>query len=163
MADLHSKILDAPPPVQILSISCSFRENLAKSYVGVPPESWCPLLGEILDPPLLILPCFKKDKLNENYTPPINFQRTVLSCAFSPEVMHCSFVSFCCTSLGAKILRCSSPGSGGSKGGARDERSRGTQILSISCSFWENMAKSYVGAPREFARFIRTVCMRRIR
>ena len=53
VADLHSKILDAPPPgVQILSISCSFWENLAKSYVGASPESWRPLLGEILDPPL---------------------------------------------------------------------------------------------------------------
>ena len=53
VADLHSKILDAPPPgVQILSISCSFWENLAKSYVGAPLESWRPLLGEILDPPL---------------------------------------------------------------------------------------------------------------
>ena len=42
-----------PPGVQILSISCSFWENLAKSYVGAPLESWRPLLGEILDPPLL--------------------------------------------------------------------------------------------------------------
>ena len=25
---------------------------------------------------------------------------------------------------------------------------QGAQILSISCSFWENLAKSYVGAPR---------------
>ena len=32
--------------------------------------------------------------------------------------------------------------SGGSKGGAA-----GDQILSISCSFWENLAKLYVGAP----------------
>ena len=55
VADLHSKILDARPPLgaQILSISCSFWENLAKSYVGAPPlGSWRPLLGEILDPPL---------------------------------------------------------------------------------------------------------------
>ena len=56
MADLHSTILDAPSPPgdQILSISCSFKEILAKSYVGapLPPESWRPLLGEILDPPL---------------------------------------------------------------------------------------------------------------
>ena len=56
VADLHSKILDTPPlGVQILSISCSFWENLAKSYVGAPPESWRPLLGEILDPPLVTL------------------------------------------------------------------------------------------------------------
>ena len=37
----------APPPprgVQILSISCSFWENLAKSYVGAPP-------GELAPPP----------------------------------------------------------------------------------------------------------------
>ena len=33
------------PGVQILSISCSFGENLAKSYVGAPP-------GKILHPPL---------------------------------------------------------------------------------------------------------------
>ena len=33
-----------PPGAQILSISCSFRENLAKSYVGAPPPpgSWRP-------------------------------------------------------------------------------------------------------------------------
>ena len=38
--------------------------------------------------------------------------------------------------------------SGGSKGGARDPRPPlGAQILSISCSFWENVAESYVGAP----------------
>ena len=44
-----------PPGVQILSISCSFWENLAKSYVGTPVGSWRPLLGEILDPPLKLL------------------------------------------------------------------------------------------------------------
>ena len=39
--------------------SCSFWENLAKSYVGAPPtpplpppQDWRPHLGEILDPPL---------------------------------------------------------------------------------------------------------------
>ena len=31
-----------------------FGENLAKLYVGAPPGSWHPLLGEILDPPLLL-------------------------------------------------------------------------------------------------------------
>ena len=48
MADLRG--------VQILSISCSFWENLANSYVGAPPPlgSWRPLLGEILDPPLTV-------------------------------------------------------------------------------------------------------------
>ena len=55
VADLHSKILDAPRRVQILSFSCSFWENLAKSYVGAPLESWRPHLGEILDPPLSLL------------------------------------------------------------------------------------------------------------
>ena len=45
VADLHSKILDTRPPgVQIPSISCSFGENLAKSYVGAPP-------GELAPPP----------------------------------------------------------------------------------------------------------------
>ena len=45
-----------PPGAQILSISCSFWENLAKLYVGAPtPGSWRPLLGEILDPPLKAL------------------------------------------------------------------------------------------------------------
>ena len=39
--------------VQILSISCSFWENLANSYVGPPLGSLRPLLGEILDPPLM--------------------------------------------------------------------------------------------------------------
>ena len=32
----------APLGTQILSISCSFREILAKSYVGAPLGSWCP-------------------------------------------------------------------------------------------------------------------------
>ena len=44
--------------------------------------------------------------------------------------------------------------SGGSKGGARDAcpPPLGAQILSISCSFWEKLAKSYVGAsPGELA------------
>ena len=40
-----------PHRVQILSISCSFRGNLAKLYVGAPH------LGEILDPPLVIDEC----------------------------------------------------------------------------------------------------------
>ena len=44
---------DTHPPVQILSISCSFWENLAKSYVPrPPPQGWRHHLGEILDPPL---------------------------------------------------------------------------------------------------------------
>ena len=46
------------PRAQILSISCSFWENLAKLYVGAPPppKGWRPDLEGILDPPLL----FKK-------------------------------------------------------------------------------------------------------
>ena len=57
LADLRRGARDAPPPlplgVQILSISCRFLENLAKSYVDAPPlEGWRPHLGEILDPPL---------------------------------------------------------------------------------------------------------------
>ena len=53
VADLRgARGTHAPLQVQILSISCSFWENLAKSYVGAPLGSWHPLLGEILDPPL---------------------------------------------------------------------------------------------------------------
>ena len=37
--------------------------------------------------------------------------------------------------------------SGGSKGGREGCAPQVAQILSISCSFWENMAKSYVGVP----------------
>ena len=46
MADLTEGAGDAPPPlgVQILSISCSFWEILAKSYVGAP-------AGELAPPP----------------------------------------------------------------------------------------------------------------
>ena len=48
VADLHSKILDARPPprVQILSISCSFSEILAKSYVGAPRGVGAPSSGK---------------------------------------------------------------------------------------------------------------------
>ena len=42
VADLRG----TPPGVQILSISCSFWRNLAKSCVAPPPP------GEIVDPPL---------------------------------------------------------------------------------------------------------------
>ena len=59
VADLRGARPSPPSPVeaQILSISCSFWENLAKSYVGAPPHpsgSWRPILGEILDPPLIL-------------------------------------------------------------------------------------------------------------
>ena len=61
-----------------------------------------------------------------------------------------------CPSLGSTIAPAAdtqeiySPtfSSGGSKGGARDARPPGVKILSISCSFWENLVKLYVGAPR---------------
>ena len=54
VADLGGGAGGAPPPpgTPILSISCSFRENLAKSHVGAPLGSWHPP-GKILDPPLI--------------------------------------------------------------------------------------------------------------
>ena len=74
MADLRgAQGTHAPcPRVQILSISCSFWEILAKSYVGPPPEGWCPNLGEIQDPPLH-LTCLKlglsqnAEEINTNF------------------------------------------------------------------------------------------------
>ena len=55
-----------PPGVQILSISCRFWENLAKSYVSAPLGSWRPLLGEILDLPLsvIIIDLMNTDTIN---------------------------------------------------------------------------------------------------
>ena len=44
-----------PRGYKILSNSCSFGENLAKSYVGGPLERWCRHLEEILNPPLLLV------------------------------------------------------------------------------------------------------------
>ena len=38
---------------KIFSISCSFSQNLVKSYVGAPLEIWRPLLRKILYPPLI--------------------------------------------------------------------------------------------------------------
>ena len=53
VADLRGHEGRAPRlGVQILSISCSFWEILAKLYVAPTPWSWRPLLGEILDPPM---------------------------------------------------------------------------------------------------------------
>ena len=40
----------SPPRPKIFSISCSFSQNLVKSYVGAPLEGWRPLLRGILDP-----------------------------------------------------------------------------------------------------------------
>ena len=42
--------------------------------------------------------------------------------------------------------------SGGSKGGVRDARPPGVQILSIPCSFWENLAKLCVHVPTPHPR-----------
>ena len=56
MADLRGREGRAPPKVQILSILCSFWEILVKSYVGAPPPGgWRPDVGEILDPPLIVI------------------------------------------------------------------------------------------------------------
>ena len=54
VADLGGRTRRPPSPVRpnIFSISCSFSQNLAKSYVGAPLEDWRPLLRGILDPPL---------------------------------------------------------------------------------------------------------------
>ena len=51
VADLRGG--EGRPPVQILLNSCSFWEILAKMLTP-PPGEFAPLLGEILDPPLLI-------------------------------------------------------------------------------------------------------------
>ena len=54
VADLGGRPRRAPPPrPKMFSISCSFSQNLAKSYVGAPPKGWRPLLRGILDPPLI--------------------------------------------------------------------------------------------------------------
>ena len=64
MADLRGA-LPAPPSPQpkIFSISCSFSENLEKSYVGDPLEGWRPLLRGILDPPLYMFDEAEPEKL----------------------------------------------------------------------------------------------------
>ena len=58
---------------KIFSISCSFLENLAKSYVGVALKGWYPLLQGILYPPLksaIILQLFcQKMYKNERFGP----------------------------------------------------------------------------------------------
>ena len=46
-------------PPKIFSISCSFSQNLANSYVGASLEGWRPLLRGILDLPLLLVISFK--------------------------------------------------------------------------------------------------------
>ena len=68
LADLHSKILDArPQDFEILSISCSFWENLAKLCVHTPPLGSRPHLGEILDPPLLYTSRSNRQTLGKLY------------------------------------------------------------------------------------------------
>ena len=60
MANLRVREGCAPPPVQILSISCSFWKNLVKSYVGAtslppaPGQLAAPPRGNPRDPPLLL-------------------------------------------------------------------------------------------------------------
>ena len=46
VADLRGGGRGTCPPVQNLSISCSFWGNLPKLYVGAPLESWCPTSGK---------------------------------------------------------------------------------------------------------------------
>ena len=54
VAELHSKILDVPPPRGPNSFNfMQFLGKFGKIVCWRPPlESWHPLLGEILDPPL---------------------------------------------------------------------------------------------------------------
>ena len=56
VADPRGRARRSPPPLspwpKIFSISCSFLENLAKSYVAPPLEGWRPLLRGILYPSL---------------------------------------------------------------------------------------------------------------
>ena len=53
VADLGVGGAPSPLRTKIFSISCSFfLENLAKLYVGAPPNAWRPLLRGILDLPL---------------------------------------------------------------------------------------------------------------
>ena len=73
-------VRDARPPlcVQILSISCSFWENLAKLRVHAPPlGGFTPPLGEILDPSLA---CVSVQQMH--HTGAVNF------CKFRPLPTH---------------------------------------------------------------------------
>ena len=57
VADLHSKILDARPPwgSKFFQFHAVFGKIWQNRMLAPPPlESWRPLLGEILDPPLLV-------------------------------------------------------------------------------------------------------------
>ena len=58
VADLHSKILDAPPPPRgskFFQFHAVFGKFWRNRMLAPPPGSWRPLLGEILDPPLVII------------------------------------------------------------------------------------------------------------
>ena len=46
VADLGGAPSGTPPRPKIFSISCSFSQNLAKSYVGAPLNGWRPSYGE---------------------------------------------------------------------------------------------------------------------
>ena len=126
----------APLGGQILSISCGFWENLAKSYVGATPGGLAPNLVEILYESAI-------HKANCTDTCRNDLQRLIgrspihrLPDFFSPH------------SLGIVLVESIKPLSlADLRGGARGMRAPGVQILSISCSFWGNLAKSYVGAP----------------
>ena len=65
VADLGG-VKEPPLRPKIFSISCSFSQNLAKSYVGAtppPPVSWRPLLRGILDPTLQIHKLYRNTRL----------------------------------------------------------------------------------------------------
>ena len=55
VADLHSKILDVRPPwgSKFFQFHAVFGKIWQNRMLAPPLESWRPLLGEILDPPLL--------------------------------------------------------------------------------------------------------------
>ena len=93
------------PQVQILSISCSFWENLANLCVGAPPGLVPPPRGN------------------------------------PGSATASTYIGAGDKSVSEELLDAIS---GGSKGGTKDAPP-GAQILSISYSFWENLAKLYVG------------------
>ena len=66
----------APPyGPNFFSISCSFSQKLAKSYVGTTVEAWRPLLREILDRPLTEMNVYNLAGLSNN----VGHQVTVAS------------------------------------------------------------------------------------
>ena len=117
LADLGGGVRDARPPlgVQILSISCSFRENLACSRppwrVHAPPP-----LGKILDPPLVCVLCMrvhrnsprKTSKLNlDSSTGPVFSSREVYSFGLADTAFsRVSFLAACLLKQSAAYLVC---------------------------------------------------------